>query len=103
MQHSLQNIRCLFADIDDTISTDGKVLQLDLNGGEADQTITFSVDAGFTFQLNSLVIGHASDQTGPANTWTLTLTEVGGSQVFSHTTIALGQRSCCLSAGSHKA
>jgi len=69
---------------------DGKVAQMDLNGGEADSTITFSVDAGFTFQLNSLVIGHASDQTEPDNTWTLTLTEVGGSQVFSHTTIALG-------------
>jgi len=65
------------------------VVQLDVNGGEADPTITFSVDDGAKLQLNSLVIGHANDQTGEAFDWTITLSEDGGPQVFSHTTAAL--------------
>lgn len=69
---------------------DGKIAQLDVNGGEADPTVTFSVAAGFQLQLNSLDIGNATDQTEPDYAWTLTISEVGGSQVFTHTTAALG-------------
>lgn len=69
---------------------DGKVLQMDLNGGEADPTLTFAANSGFALQLNSLVIGHASDMTEPDHAWTLTLSEDGGPQVFAHTTALLG-------------
>ncbi|MDG1358648.1 MAG: PEP-CTERM sorting domain-containing protein [Akkermansiaceae bacterium] len=69
---------------------DGKVVQMDLNGGEPDPTITFNVDAGSRLRLNSLDIGQASDQTEPDYDWTLSISEVGGGQVYSHTTAALG-------------
>jgi len=69
---------------------DGKVLQLDLNGGEADPTLTFDVAAGYRLRINSLVIGHATDMTEPANAWTISISEDGGPEVFSHTTAAMG-------------
>lgn len=69
---------------------DGAVVQMDLNGGEPDPTVTFSVDAGSRLRLNSLDIGHASDQTEPDNAWTLSISELGGGQVYSHTTAAFG-------------
>lgn len=66
---------------------DGKVLQLDLNGGEADPTVTFSVPVGIALRVNSLVIGHADDMTEPDHTWTITIAESGGGPtVFTHTT-----------------
>ena len=66
------------------------VVQMDLNGGEANPTITFATAASVALQLNSLLIGHANDMTEPANSWTLRIKEVGGSQVLTHTTAVLG-------------
>lgn len=67
------------------------VLQLDLNGGEADPTLTFVTAPSVALQLNSLLIGHALDMTELANAWTLTISEAGGGpQVFTHTTEVLG-------------
>lgn len=67
------------------------VLQMDLDGGEADPTLTFVTAPSVALQLNSLLIGHALDMTEPANAWTLTIAEAGGGlQVFTHTTAVLG-------------
>jgi len=67
------------------------VLQLDLDGGEADPTLTFVTTPLVALKLNSLLIGHALDMTEPANAWTLTLSEAGGGpQVFTHTAAVLG-------------
>ena len=66
------------------------VVQMDVNGGEPDQTITFNVDAGSRLRLNSLDIGQSSDKGPTSNAWTLSISEVGGSEVLSHTTAALG-------------
>ena len=74
--------------IDSSTSVD--VLQLDLNGGEADPYITFSVGVGKALSLESVLIGHSTAQTISDYPWTLTITKVGGSQVFSHTTAAMG-------------
>ena len=68
---------------------DGQILQLDLNNGEADPTITFTVAEDAGLKLNSLDIGHATDMTEPAHAWTLSIAELGGAQVFTHTTAAL--------------
>lgn len=69
---------------------DGDILQLDLRQGlSVNPTLTFDVDPGFSLQLNSLVIGHATDMTEPASAWTITISEVGGGQVFTHTTAPL--------------
>ncbi|MBT3191195.1 MAG: hypothetical protein HN341_01440 [Verrucomicrobia bacterium] len=70
--------------VNNTTTTD--IGQMDADTGA---TITFSVDSGYSLQLNSLRIGHASDHTGAPFSWTITITEVGGSQVFTHTTAAL--------------
>jgi len=70
--------------VNNTTTTD--VGQMDQKTGA---TITFSVDAGYALQLNSLRIGHASDHTEAPFSWTITITEDGGPQVFSHTTAAL--------------
>ena len=72
---------------------DGNVLQMDLNGGEPDPTVTFNVDAGSRLRLNSLDIGHATDQTEGAYDWTISISEVGGSEVLSRTTAALFRNS----------
>jgi len=66
------------------------VVQMDVNGGEPDPTVTFSVDAGSRLRLNSLDIGQSSDKGPTSNAWTLSISEVGGSEVLSHTTAALG-------------
>ncbi len=66
------------------------VLQLDLNGGEADPTITFDVDDDYSLRLNSLVIGHATNMVETPHAWTITISEDGGPQVFSYTTGTLG-------------
>ena len=68
---------------------DGRILQLDLRDDPPNPTLTFDVDPGFSLQLNSLVIGHATDMTEPASAWTITISEVGGPQVFTHTTALL--------------
>jgi hypothetical protein len=65
------------------------VVQMDVNGGEPDPTVTFSVDDGYRLQLNSLDIGHSSDQSVPAYDWTISISEVGGGEVFTHTTAEL--------------
>ena len=66
------------------------VVQMDVNGGEPDPTITFNADAGSRLRLNSLDIGQSSDKGPTSNAWTLSISEVGGSEVLSHTTAALG-------------
>jgi len=66
------------------------VVQMDVNGGEPDPTVTFSVDAGSRLRLNSLDIGQSSDKGPSSNAWTISITELGGGQVYSHTTAALG-------------
>ena len=66
------------------------VVQMDVNGGEPDPTVTFNVDAGSRLRLNSLDIGQSSDKGPTSNAWTLSISEVGGSEVLSHTTAALG-------------
>lgn len=65
------------------------VVQLDVNSGEPDPTITFNVDAGSRLRLNSLDIGHASDQAEGAFDWTISISELGGAEVYSHTTAPL--------------
>ncbi|GEM_PF-2724939 len=66
------------------------VVQMDVNGGEPDPTVTFSVDAGSRLRLNSLDIGQSSDKGPSSNAWTISIAELGGGQVYSHTTAALG-------------
>ena len=66
------------------------VVQIDVNGGEPDPTVTFSVDAGSRLRLNSLDIGQSSDKGPSSNAWTISIAELGGGQVYSHTTAALG-------------
>jgi hypothetical protein len=67
------------------------ILQLDLNGGEPDPTITFAVDAGFSLNLNSFNIGHASDQTESDYDWTISIERVSDSAtVFSTMTGMMG-------------
>jgi hypothetical protein len=71
-------------------STSVDILQLDLNGGEADPYVTFSVGNGKSLSLDSVLIGHSSIHTGSDSAWTLTISKVGGGQVFSKTTAAMG-------------
>jgi hypothetical protein len=71
-------------------STSVDILQLDLNGGEADPYVTFSVGNGKSLSLDSVLIGHSSVHTGSDSAWTLTISKVGGGQVFSKTTAAMG-------------
>ena len=66
------------------------VVQLDVNDAASDPTVTFSVDAGSRLRLNSLDIGQSSDKGPTSNAWTISISEVGGSEVLSHTTAALG-------------
>ena len=67
------------------------VVQLDLNGGEANPTITFATAPSVGLQLNSLLIGNATDMSETPNKWTITISKVvGGQQVFTHTTATLG-------------
>ncbi|MBT3191194.1 MAG: LamG domain-containing protein, partial [Verrucomicrobia bacterium] len=66
------------------------VLQLALNGGVADPTVTFAVAAGYRLRINSLVIGHASNMSEGPNAWTISISEAGGAEVFSHTTAIMG-------------
>ena len=68
------------------------IAQMDYDGSNNtdEPTITFAVGAGVALQLNSLDIGHASDQNEADFAWTITITESGGPQVFSHTTAAMG-------------
>ena len=66
------------------------VVQMDVDGGVADPTILFTVPSGVALKMNSLDIGHATDQTEQAYAWTITVSEFGGSEVFTHTTTALG-------------
>ena len=49
------------------------VVQMDVNGGEPDPTVTFSVDAGSRLRLNSLDIGQSSDKGPTSNAWTLSI------------------------------
>ena len=65
-------------------------IDYDNSNGTDEPTITFAAGAGVALQLNSLDIGHASDQSEAAFAWTITITEDGGPQVFSHTTAAMG-------------
>jgi hypothetical protein len=66
------------------------VVQLDVNDAASDPTVTFSVDAGSRLRLNSLDIGQSSDKGPTSNAWTISISELGGSEVLSHTTAALG-------------
>lgn len=66
------------------------VVQLDVNGGEADPSILFIVPVGVALQLNSLDIGHAADQTEVPYGWTITLHELGGPAVLTNTTAVMG-------------
>jgi len=70
--------------VNNTTTTD--VGQMDAASGA---TIAFSVDSGFSLRLNSLLIGHASDHAEAPFSWTITITEDGGPQVFSHSTTNL--------------
>jgi hypothetical protein len=68
------------------------IAQMDYDGSNStdEPTITFAVGAGVALQLNSLDIGHASDQNEADFAWTITITESGGPEVFSHITAAMG-------------
>ena len=46
--------------------------------------------SGKVLLLESIDIGHATTMTEADSTWTLTITKVGGSEVFSHTTAPMG-------------
>jgi hypothetical protein len=74
----------------DSGSSAVNVLQLDLDGGEADPYITFSVSNGKSLFLDSVEIGQGSFQSKADHAWTLSITKVGGSEVFSHTTAVMG-------------
>ncbi|MDB4615553.1 PEP-CTERM sorting domain-containing protein [Akkermansiaceae bacterium] len=79
-------------DLDPTIAGSVvDVLQLDINSGEPDPTITFAVGTGKALKLNSLDIGHETyDLSLVPYAWIFTISEVGGPQVFTHTTALLG-------------
>ena len=66
------------------------VLQLDLDGGEEDPYIVFTVDSGKALFLDSVVIGHGSFQSKADHAWTISITEVGGVEAFTHTTAVMG-------------
>ena len=66
------------------------VLQLDLDGGEEDPYIVFTVDSGKALFLDSVVIGHGSFQSKEDHAWTISITEVGGVEAFTHTTAVMG-------------
>jgi glycerophosphoryl diester phosphodiesterase len=67
------------------------VCQIDLANESAppDPTVTFTVADGLALQLNSLDLGNATDQSEAPFSWTITISEVGGLQVFSYTTAAM--------------
>jgi hypothetical protein len=58
----------------------------------APSTVTFSVSDGHALELNSLEIGHATDQGAvPDFAWTITIAESGGGpDLFTHVTAAMG-------------
>jgi hypothetical protein len=76
----------LYWDHIDPSSSGVDVLQLDLDGGEADPYVTFTVGSGKVLHLDSVIVGHSTAQTVAAHAWTLTISKVGGSQVASYTT-----------------
>lgn len=66
------------------------VAQMDLNleGGSfpPDPTITLTPDAGYKVLINSLRIGHATDQTASAFSWTITVERVSDNTIVSTST-----------------
>ena len=60
----------------DPSSSGVDVLQLDLDGGESDPYITFTVGSGKVLILESIDIGHGTTMTEADSTWTLTITKV---------------------------
>ena len=63
------------------------VLQIE----DAPSTVTFTVGSSVALEVNSLDIANATDWNGADFAWTITIAESGGgSDVFTHTTAAMG-------------
>jgi hypothetical protein len=66
----------------------GNVAQMEYPKAANPMTVTFTVGAGEALQLNSVDIGMATDK-HDTYYWDVTITEVGGSEVFSTLTAAM--------------
>ena len=73
----------------DTLDSDHSTVNVVQLERYSDNTIRFTVGDDWALQLNSLDIGHASDQGESPFSWTMTIDEVGGGTVLTHITAPL--------------
>lgn len=77
-----------WAALDSDIATTPSIAQMESPTAASANTITFTVDAGQALRLNSVDIGMATDKTATYY-WDVTISELGGVEVFSTLTAAM--------------